>query len=354
MKKLRIAQLAPLWESVPPKKYGGIEIMIDKITNELVNRGHDVTLFASGNSKNKAKLMSVYPVSLFESGIDWFHRSQNLINAANAFKNAGNFDVIHSHMGDNALFFSQITKTPMVTTLHNVLPAEKQSSSDEYITYEYYAQKTNFVSISFNQRTHTDIGLNYINTVYNGIDIGDFDFQAKPTNHLAWLGRIHYGKGLFEAVSVAKKTKSKLVAAGNITCKSDEDYFNTVKPNIDGKNIKYIGEVGSAEKSKLLGESKALLFPIKWEEPFGLVMIEAMACGTPVIAFKRGSVPEIVKDGVTGFVVENEKEMAAAIKKIGKIDRLECRRHVEKYFTIGRMVDEYEKVYGQVINNKAV
>lgn len=352
MKKLKIAQLAPLWETVPPKKYGGIEIMVDVITKELMRRGHDVTLFASGNSKTNAKLESVFAKSLFEENVDWFHRSQNLIHAANAFRLADKFDIIHNHMGDNALFFSQITKTPMLTTLHNVLPNPENSKSDEYITYDYYSKKTNFASISFNQRIHTDINLNYIDTVYNGININDFTFNLKPKNYFVWLGRIHYGKGMWEAVHAAKETKSNLIAAGNMTCESDEKYFKTVEPMIDGKKIKYIGEVGPKKKNSLLGSAIALLFPIRWEEPFGLVMAEAMACGTPVIAFKRGSVPEIVKHGKTGFVVEDEKGMIDAMKNIGKIDRLECRKHVEKHFTIEKMVVAYEAVYEKIINAK--
>ncbi len=352
MKKLRIAQLAPLWETIPPKKYGGIEIIVDVITKELARRGHDVTLFASGNSKTKAKLESVFPRSLFEEKVDWFHRSQNLIHAANAFRMADRFDIIHNHMGDNALFFSRITRTPMITTLHNVLPNPENSKSDEYITFDHYSKKTYFASISFDQRTHTDISLNYAGTVYNGINMKDFTFNPKPKNYFAWLGRIHYGKGMWEAVHASRETKSNLIAAGNITCESDEKYFNTVKTMIDGKKIKYIGEVGPKKKNILLGSAKALLFPIRWEEPFGLVMAEAMACGTPVIAFKRGSVPEIVKHGKTGFVVEDEKGLIEAMKNIDKIDRAQCRKHVEKHFTIERMVDAYEEVYEKIIKNK--
>ncbi|MFZ2970292.1 MAG: glycosyltransferase, partial [Minisyncoccia bacterium] len=182
--------------------------------------------------------------------------------------------------------------------------------------------------------------------------IKDFTFNPKPKNYFAWLGRIHYGKGMWEAVHASKETKSNLIAAGNITCESDEKYFKTVEPMIDGKKRKYIGEVGPKEKNKLLRGAKALLFPIRWEEPFGLVMAEAMACGTPVIAFRRGSVPEIVKHGVTGFVVEDEKGLIEAIKNISKINRAECRKHVEKHFTIERMVDAYEEVYVKIINAK--
>ena len=352
MKKLKIAQIAPLWETVPPKKYGGIEIMMDKIVNELVKRGHEVTLFASGNSKTKAKLRSVFPKSLFEMEVDWYHRSQNLINAANAFSMANDFDVIHNHAGDNGLLFSQITKTPVLTTLHNVLPNSKQKSSDEYIVLKYFSKKTNFVSISFNQRTHTDIKFNYIDTIYNGININDLTFNSKPKNYLVWLGRIHYGKGLWNAIHAAKISKEKLIIAGNITCETDEKYFQSVKQMIDGKQIKYIGEVNSKEKDDLLKNAKALLFPTIWEEPFGLVMIEAMACGTPVIGFNKGSVSEVIKDGKTGFIVKDDKKMIQAIKKIDKIDRAECRKRVEKYFTVEKMVDGYERIYKKIVKNK--
>ncbi|MCK5123094.1 MAG: glycosyltransferase family 4 protein [Candidatus Pacebacteria bacterium] len=349
MKKLKIAQIAPLWETIPPKKYGGIEIMTDKITNELLKRGHQVTLFASGNSRTKAKLKSVFPKSLFEMKVDWYHRSQNLINVANAFKYADEFDVIHNHAGDNGLLFSEITKTPVLTTLHNVLPDSKQKNSDEYVTMKYFSRKTNFVSISFNQRTQTDLKLNFVDNIYNGINLKDFSFNQKPKNYFVWLGRIHHGKGLWNAINAAKISKEKLIIAGNITCETDEEYFQSVKSIIDGKQIKYIGEVDLKQKNKLLKNAKALLFPTIWEEPFGLVMTEAMACGTPVIGFNKGSVSEVVKDKKTGFVVKDDREMIKAIKKINQINRLECRKHVEDNFTIERMVDGYERVYEKVI-----
>ncbi len=354
MKKLKIAQIAPLWETIPPQKYGGIEVMIEKITNELVQRGHSVTLFASGNSKTKAELKSVFQKSLFEMNIDWYHRSQNLINAANAFSMANKFDVIHNHAGDNGLLFSQTTKTPVVTTLHNVLPNSEQKSSDEYITMKYFSRKTNFVSISLDQRIHTDIKFKYSGTVYNGINLKDFTFNPKSQDYLVWLGRIHYGKGLRNAVNVAKISKEKLIIAGNITCETDEKYFKSVKPMIDGKKIKYIGEVDSRKKNELLGNAKGLLFPTIWEEPFGLVMAEAMACGTPIIGFDKGSVFEVVKDGVTGFIVKNDKEIIEAIKNIYKIDRTECRKHVESHFTVEKMVDGYEKIYEKIINKSKI
>ncbi|MCK4799517.1 glycosyltransferase family 4 protein [Candidatus Parcubacteria bacterium] len=351
MKKLKIAQIAPLWETVPPKKYGGIEIMMDKLINELIKRGHDVTLFASGNSKTKATLRSVFPRSLFEMKVDWYHRSQNLINAANAFSMAKDFDVIHNHAGDNGLLFSQISKTPVLTTLHNVLPNLEQKKTDEYIMMKYFSKKTNFVSISLNQRMHTDLKLNYIDNIYNGINVDDFTFNKKPKNYLVWLGRIHHGKGLWNAINAAKVSKEKLIIAGNITCETDKEYFQSMKSMIDGKQIKYIGEVGPKKKNELLGNAKAALFPIIWEEPFGLVMTEAMATGTPVIGFKKGSVSEVIKNGKTGFVVKDDKEMAKAIKNIDKIDRTNCRKHIENNFTIEKMVLGYEKVYDKIIRN---
>lgn len=325
--------------------------MIKALTDELVKRGHRVMLFAAGNSKTKAELKSVFPKSLLEEKVDWCHRSQNLINAANAFKYANEFDIIHNHAGDNALFFTDICRTPVLTTLHNVLPNPKNRSSDEYIAFKYYARKTNFVSISFNQRTHTDIKLNYVDTIYNGININDFTFNKKPKNYLAWLGRIHYGKGLWNAVSAAKKSKQKLIVAGGVTCETDERYFESVKPMIDGKRIKYIGKISPKEKNELLGNAKALLFPTVWEEPFGLVMIEAMACGTPVIAFNKGSIPEVIKHNKTGFVVKNEKEMIEAIKKIDQINRTDCREHIENNFTVEKMVDGYERIYKKIVSS---
>lgn len=354
MKKLRIAQISTLWETTPPPLYGGTERIVSVLTEELVRHGHKVTLFATGDSKTSGKLESVYPRALYRDGIPWTNPLYPLLHITNAFDRASEFDVIHMHLNTRqdyaALAFAKYIKTPIVITIHFILPKENDlTKQDRFLLLKKY-KKNNFISISKAQQTLKF--LNYAGTVYNGLDFSDFKFNPKPENCLVWLGRFCHDKGTYEAIQVAKKTGMKLVMAGKIDWANDEYkkyYEEKIKPETDGKQIVYISEVGDKEKIELLRNAKALLNPINWNEPFGLVTIEAMACGTPVIAFDNGPVREQIIEGKTGFVVKNIDEMAEAVGKIDTLDRAFCAKYANEKFSAKVMAEGYEEVYRKVI-----
>jgi len=363
-KKLKIAQLAPPWLAVPPKKYGGTELIVSHLTEELTKRGHNVTLFASADSKTRAKLVSSFPKALYWKGTSWHDLYGLLFHTLTCFEKAENFDIIHNHSAYLGLCFSQFTKTKVVTTYHGSLhPTIKEKGAKYKILKKF--KNSYFVSISNSQRKTKDLKLNFVATVYNGIDVKKFDFNESPKKHLIWMGRITPKKGVLESIEIAKKLKLPLKIAAKIDKNWPPDvefYEKRVKPLIDGKKIRYIGEIGGYKnKSNFLKNALALLNPIKWEEPFGLVMTEAMACGTPVIAFGRGSVPEVIKNGKTGFICKPNdiNSMIRAVKKIYQMPtekyikmRHNCRKHVEENFTAEKMVNEYEKVYYKILKSK--
>ena len=344
---MKIAQIAPFEEPVPPKKYGGTERIVYHLTEELVKNGHNVTLFATGDSKTSAKLLSIFPKALRSIKI-----GQNL-KAREAYKLIGlakvigillkeNFDIIHNHIGWRFLPFIKILKTKVVTTLHGPLDIGYQRFIYQKFPNSYY------ISISKNQREPLP-KLNFVGNVYNGIDIRSFPFKEKSGNYLAFLGRMSPEKGPLEAIKIAKKMKMKLVMAAKIDLVDKEYFSKKIEPLIDNRMIKFIGEVGHKKKVQLLQNAKATLVPINWREPFGLVLTESMSCGTPVIAFKRGSVPEIIKDKKTGFIVKNVDEAVESLKKIDQIDRRDCRKWVEEKFTSEKMANGYEKIYSKVL-----
>jgi len=342
--------IAPVYASIPPTKYGGTEYIIYILTEGLVKRGHKVTLFASGDSKTSAKLVSVCPRALKYGKLrDKIPEEDNnlylLLNIAEALKTADNYDIIHDHNYYNTHFFESFIKKPIIHTLHLELPAKDKFPQRYNILIKY--RKSHFVSISNSQRTIPQ--LNYVKTIYNGIDVKKFPFNKNPKDYLIWVGKICKIKGTAEAIRVAKKTGKKLLLIGKIF---EKEYFmNKIKPHIDGKKILYLGEMNRYKAANYVKNAIALLNPINWSEPFGLVMIESMACGTPVIAFNRGSVPELIVDGKTGFIVNNVNQMAKAVKKVDKINRTDCRDHVEKKFNVEKMVDEYIEVYKQILKS---
>ena len=349
-KKLRIAQIAPLWVRVPPKKYGGIELIIKYLCDELTSRGHKVTLFASGDSQTKAKLVSLRKRPLLEDGIKWTNQAFTLLNIAQVYEHKKDFDIIHAHNDIYDLFFALTSTTPTVHTIHNPLIAKTEQDLRKLV-FEHY-RHLNYVNISESQKKLAAAKrMHFIKTVYNGIDVSQFSFNAHPKNHFIWIARVDKYKGIGNAIRASRLAHEKLIMAGRLDYTQEEYFAKEINPRLNSQT-QFIGEIGGKEKSIFYRNAKALLYPIEWDEPFGLVMTESMACGTPVIAFDRGSVREIVKNGVTGFVVKTIPEMVRAMKKIDTIDRQACRDWVEKKFSVKAMVDGYEEVYERVLSQK--
>ncbi|MFA6096277.1 MAG: glycosyltransferase family 4 protein [Candidatus Paceibacterota bacterium] len=356
MKKLRIAQVVSLQESVPPRGKNGLEFMVHYLTEELVKRGHEVTLFATKDSKTSARLVPVvsYPASR-KYIYGWNSTNYSIAGMVKACEMKEEFDIIHSHIGNTAYYFADLADVPMVETIHSPMPGCKKTKKKRAAVDVYWQDaarrfdKVHHVFVSHSQKNNSKLKKN-ASVVHNGIDLERFSFKNDPRDYFIYLGYITEDKGAHLAARAARKANVKLKLAGS--CSGCKDYFKEkVKPCLKKGKIEYVGAVNPQERNRLLGGAKGILVPLQWEEPFGLVMIEAMACGTPVIGLDRAAVPEIVKNGKTGFVVKDEKGMAQAIKNIEKISRAECRRHVEKYFTVQKMADEYEKVYEKVINN---
>lgn len=343
---MRIAQVAPLLERVPPPGYGGIELVVGLLTDELVRRGHEVTLFASGDSVTLAKLVSVHPHALRLDRTVKDYSIYEMLELASVYQRASEFDIIHSHMGYTALPYANLVTTPTVHTLHGVFTPDNEKMFS-------FGKKQPYVSISDAQR-EPRLGLNYVATVYNGIDISKYEFDSKPENppYLAFLGRMSPEKGVHLAIEIAKQAGWTLKMAGKVDV-VDVEYFETqIKPHIDGKQIQYLGEANHTQKNALMGGAVATLFPITWREPFGLVMVESMASGTPVIAMNLGSTQEVISHGKTGFLCDRIQECISAIEKVTQLDRYACRQHVENRFSVEQMVDGYEAVYQQIIGEK--
>jgi len=343
---MRIAQIAPLAVSVPPPAYGGTEQVVSTLTEELVKRGHEVTLFASGDSVTKARLWSVRSTSLRVSGIVYpaigiDAALYDSINVVACFERAGEFDIIHNHAAAATMIMANLIPTPVLMTFHNPLSEATVAVMSAYNGYY------NTLSLSA-KRGLPDRG--YVGPVYNDIDVDSFPLNSSQREgYLLFLGRICYDKGTHVAIDVAQRLNRKLVIAGNVN-QHDLQYFQTmVEPRIDGKLVQYFGEATRDQTRQLYSQADCLLFPVLWEELFGLVMVEAMACGTPVIAFNRGAAPEVVVDGETGFIVGNVDEMVNAVGRIGEINRRHCREHVERNFNVPRMVDSYLALYQRIL-----
>lgn len=337
---MKIAQVAPLWERVPPPSYGGIELVVSRLTDELVRRGHEVTLFASGDSQTLARLEAVYPRAIRLEPHIKEYAAYEMLELSQVYEQAAEFDIIHSHVGIAALPIAALVKTPTVHTLHGSFT---QDNRRLYILHRLQP----YISISDAQR---EPELNYLRTVYNGIDPQDYPFKAQPQEppYLAFLGRLSPEKGPQHAIAIAKQTGWRLKMAGKIDVVDREFFEQEIAPQIDGKQIEYLGEVNHAQKAELLGNAAVTLFPITWREPFGLVMIESMATGTPVIGMNLGSVPEVIAHGKTGFICQSYEEMAAMIPHALELDRQGCRNYVENNFSVTQMVNGYEAAYRQL------
>lgn len=341
---MRIAQVSPLYESVPPKLYGGTERVVSYLTDELVQRGHEVTLFASGDSTTRARLEPVVPRAIRLSGPVTDPHCYQMLEMGRVFDRASEFDVIHCHVEYFSLPFTRLVSTPVLTTLHARLDTlELQPIFREYAD-------ANLVSISYNQRKPLPF-VNWIATVYNGVDLSLYRLERRRGKYLAFLGRISPEKGIEQAVEVAKRTGIPLKVAAKVDPADVTYYENEVKPLLDHGLVEFLGEIDQSHKAEFLGNAMALIFPIHWPEPFGLVMVEALACGTPVIAGRFGSVPEIISDGKTGFICDSVEEMVLACQRIGQILPEECRRQVEKRFCSSVMAKGYEQAYAKIIGN---
>lgn len=344
---MKIAMLAPFEESIPPKKYGGTELVIYNLVSDLRAMGHEVVLLAPGDSEVGGEIKTTIPRCIrgWEKLKDDREREclrQIGISKILKILSEGNFDIIHNHLGWRILPFIWMIQIPMVTTLHGVLSAPHQKE-----VFKKF-KKLNYVSISYSQRKNLPI-LNFVSNVYNGIKVEKFNFKEIPKDYLAFLGRIAPNKGPVEAIEVAKKAGMKLIIAAKVDPIDIKFYEEKVLPLIDGKQIKYIGEVDHVGKNRLLRNARAVLCPIQWDEPFGLVFTEAMACGTPVLVMNRGSVHEVILNKKTGFICRDTDEMIRRLSKIETIDRKSCRDHVVKKFTSKMMTERYLKTYEKII-----
>jgi glycosyltransferase involved in cell wall biosynthesis len=335
---------------VPPATYGGTELVVGLITEELVRRGHRVTLYASGDSETAAELRSVTPRAVrYGEVVDGVRHAEyyQLVNAQRCYEDAaaGEFDIVHNHAGIEGIVLAASSETPVLTTNHN--PFVPQIAS----IWDAYPWAHNSLSVA-SAATYPERGA--VAPIHHGIDVASFPFGEHPSDDLLFLGRFSPEKGAVGAIEAARRAGRRLLLAGKVDAVDAQHFADVIEPLIDGDQIRYVGEADAAQKRDLLASAQALLFPIEWDEPFGLVMIEAMACGTPVVGLRRASVPEVVDPGVTGFVVDDIDGLVRALDHVPGIDRRACRRRAEERFGVGRMVDDYERAYEEVIERGEV
>ncbi len=334
---LRVALLAPIAWRVPPRHYGPWEQFASLLTEGLVNRGVDVTLFATADSVTTARLVGTAPTGYSED--ESLHaKVWEALHISAVFERAGEFDVIHNSFDFLPLTYSRLVDTPLLTTIHGF--------SSEHIVpvFEKYNENGYYVAISDADRHER---LDYVATIHHGIDLAEFELEEKPGDYLLFFGRIHPDKGTAEAIDLAERTGMPLVIAGIV---QDRSYFEQlVEPRLDGERVSYVGAGGGDPPRGRVGGGRALLHLVNFDEPFGFSVVEAMACGTPVIATRRGSMPEIIRHGKSGFLVDTQKEAAAAVGASSSLDRAAVRASVAERFDADRMVDEYLAVYRRVV-----
>lgn len=337
---MKVALLSPIAWRTPPLHYGPWESIVSLLAEGLIKQGVEVSLFATGDSSSNAKLEWVCPHA-YEEDRSLDPKVWECLHIAHLFEQAHEFDIIHNNYDFLPLSYSRLVKTPVVTTIHGF------SSPRIIPVYREYNQHTHYVSISYADR-HPD--LRYLTNIYHGLDLSKFTFQPKTGDYLLYLGRIHPDKGTAEAIAIARQSGIKLLIAGII---QDQSYYDRqVAPWLEEEKIVYLGSVGPAARDRLLGGALALLHPINFAEPFGLSVVEAQACGTPVIAFNRGSMPEVIQDGISGCLVEDVAGAVSKLDSISKINRADCRRWVEASFSQERMVEEYIKTYQKILQDK--
>ena len=337
---MRIAQLAPPWITVPPAGYGGTEWVVQQLCDGLTARGHDVRLYATGDSHTAAELCSLFPCEMPDRiGVTPFEARHTAFAFADIEQS--DFDLVHDHSGFIAVAFSRYLATPMVHTIH--------CAFDElgYGFYEQFAREVGYICISEYQRSMAPPGMDWIGRAYNAIEVEQWPYTTEKDDYLLAFGRVCEAKGFHHSIETARRLGRRLIMAGVLQAPYRRYFREMVEPYVDGDQIVYEGEVTMERKRELFANASAFLFPITWPEPFGLVMIEALACGTPVVAMRQGSVPEVVDDGATGFVVDPDDldAFVAAVGKVDQIDPTACRRAVEERFTVERMVADYEAIY---------
>ena len=335
---MRIALISPPWERVPPRAYGGIESVVGLLADELVSRGHAVTLYATADSDTRGQLRAICPEPLRAAGVE-DPLPYQLLHAVRAFAESSEFDVLHNHGGEIPMALASTSCCPVLTTVHGPLPP------GACIIWDHYTGWFNTIS----RASKTGLPSHkYLGVVYNGIDVESFPFDPDKDDYLLFLGRVSAEKGTRGAIEVARRLGWRLLIVGKVD-RADQEYFQSeVEPLIDGELVHYLGEADGPRKRELYRRARCLLHPITWPEPFGLVMAEAMACGTPVVGIRLGSVPEVVADGETGFVVDTLDEMVAAVQRIHEIDPARCRARVAENFSVRHMVDGYENLYRQL------
>ena len=342
---LKIAILAPTWFPVPPTGYGGIELVVSLLADGLVDAGHEVTLFASGDSLTKANLSYIFeraPSELIGRALP------EIRHALACYERADEFDVINDHSGIPAAALGGAVRTPVLHTVHG--PLDTHETQHAYSSIAEVSPRVGLISISENQRRPMP-DLPWVATVPNAIDLSIYPSKPHKGDYLLFLGRFSPDKGAHRAIAVAMELGLPLKMAGKNREPKEREYFaELVEPHVGHGGIEYLGEVTHGEKVELLQDARATLFPIEWEEPFGLVMVESMACGTPVIATRHGAVPEVIEHGVSGIIVDNYKQMAGALDEADALDPNECRRYVEERFAPERMVGDYVAAYAAALS----
>lgn len=340
---MRILQIAPIRETIPPPAYGGTEAVVSLLTEALVELGHDVVLRASGDSATSAELRSAFPRSLRNAEDVEVDTSYEWVHAASAICDASGFDLIHNHAGEAVMALAELTDVLMLTTMHNAIRPETR------IVWDRYSGYYNTISHSQWQSLPTPDRPQHAGTVYNGIDVASYAYREQKDDYLLSLNRIHPEKGTHLAIEVARRTGRRLIIAGKWD-PTDRDYYeDAVRPHVDGNQVIFLGEATQQQKRELYARAACVLMPICWEEPFGLVTVEAMACGTPVITFGRGAAPELVVDGETGFIVNDVDGMARRIGDLHSIQPARCRQHVEDNFDTHVMVSGYLRLYQSLL-----
>jgi glycosyltransferase involved in cell wall biosynthesis len=349
-RKLKIAMLAPPWVPVPPLGYGGIEQVVGFLTEGLVSRGHAVTLFAAPRSRSSAAVRSVlpreHPDEIERSLHEVDHVARVFDEVDRAAAAGSGFDVIHDHSGFTGVAMANRIAVPVVHTLHGPFTEDTASF------YQAHGHKAHLVAISRAQQESAPDAVPIAGVVHNPIDLEEWPYQPNKQDYLLWIGRMDETKGAHRAIAAARGAGVPLVLAGPVQPGQEEYFQREVEPRVDGDWVRYVGEVGGDDKARVFAEARALLMPISWDEPFGMVMVEALACGTPVIAFPSGAAPEIVEDAKNGFLVDDEKAMAEAVKRLSDIDPAACRASADR-FGVHTAAAGYERVYRSIVADRA-